>query len=291
MKWYAVMGCDAMVRYGMVWYSLVSYHTLWYRMMYLDPNQDCTYVEVLLTVFFHDYGFLFIIYLTGKRSHNTASVSLGLGSPTRFTSSSSEQTNPTGDVKNSELQHVDLDSMENDNTSSSIFTSRLSSRMSLTEKLELTFGTSGFLLREILLDFCSFLSKVLVGSHNQELLMEGLSCLKSESVVELVMLLCSQEWQNSLQRHAGSAFMDLINEGRMVSHATRERLVLTTSEALFILQKLKDVDGEKHEYFQNASDLANDIFVHKGAIHEHITSATHERDENTAKRQFQKVKI
>lgn len=215
-------------------------------------------------------------------------ISLGPCSPIRHTSSSSDAGN-AGAAKNGELEHVDLDSQEKE-PSSPAFTSRLSSRMSLSEKLELTFGTSGFLLREILLDFCSFLSKVLVGSHNQELLMEGLSCLKSESVVELVMLLCSQEWQNSLQRHAGSAFMDLINEGRMVSHATRERLVLTTSEALFILQKLKDVDGQKHEYFQSASDLANDTFVHKGATHDHITSATREKDENTARRQFQKVK-
>jgi hypothetical protein len=34
--------------------------------------------------------------------------------------------------------------------------------------------------------------------------------------VELVMLLCSQEWQNSLQKHAGLAFIELINEGRYV---------------------------------------------------------------------------
>ncbi|CAF3939740.1 unnamed protein product, partial [Rotaria sp. Silwood1] len=40
----------------------------------------------------------------------------------------------------------------------------------------------------------------LVGSHGQELLPSGLHALKeSASVVELVMLLCSQEWQNSLQ--------------------------------------------------------------------------------------------
>lgn len=43
----------------------------------------------------------------------------------------------------------------------------------------------------------------------------GLSTFKnSQSVVELVMLLCSQEWQNSLQKHAGLAFIELINEGR-----------------------------------------------------------------------------
>jgi hypothetical protein len=45
----------------------------------------------------------------------------------------------------------------------------------------------------------------------------GLTTFKnSNSVVELVMLLCSQEWQNSLQKHAGLAFIELINEGRYV---------------------------------------------------------------------------
>ena len=43
----------------------------------------------------------------------------------------------------------------------------------------------------------------------------GLVTLRqSTSVVELVMLLCSQEWQNSLQKHAGLAFIELVNEGR-----------------------------------------------------------------------------
>ncbi len=68
-----------------------------------------------------------------------------------------------------------------------------------------------------MVDFAPFLSKTLVGSHGQDLLMEGkvLATFKtSTSVVELVMLLCSQEWQNSLQKHAGLAFIELINEGR-----------------------------------------------------------------------------
>jgi len=34
------------------------------------------------------------------------------------------------------------------------------------------------------------------------------------SVVELVMMLCSQEWQNSIQKNAGLRFIELINEGR-----------------------------------------------------------------------------
>ena len=46
-------------------------------------------------------------------------------------------------------------------------------------------------------------------------LFSGLVTLRqSTSVVELVMLLCSQEWQNSLQKHAGLAFIELVNEGR-----------------------------------------------------------------------------
>lgn len=49
----------------------------------------------------------------------------------------------------------------------------------------------------------------------ERMISSGLSTFKnSQSVVELVMLLCSQEWQNSLQKHAGLAFIELINEGR-----------------------------------------------------------------------------
>jgi hypothetical protein len=36
------------------------------------------------------------------------------------------------------------------------------------------------------------------------------------SVIELVMLLCSQEWQTSLQKHAGLAFIELVNEGLVI---------------------------------------------------------------------------
>ncbi len=87
----------------------------------------------------------------------------------------------------------------------------------LTQKLEQALGSVCPLLREIMVDFAPFLSKTLVGSHGQDLLMEGkaITTFKtSTSVVELVMLLCSQEWQNSLQKHAGLAFIELINEGR-----------------------------------------------------------------------------
>uniref|UniRef100_F7B8P1 Neurobeachin n=1 Tax=Ornithorhynchus anatinus TaxID=9258 RepID=F7B8P1_ORNAN len=65
--------------------------------------------------------------------------------------------------------------------------------MSITAKLERALEKVAPLLREIFVDFAPFLSRTLLGSHGQELLIEGLVCMKSStSVVELVMLLCSQ---------------------------------------------------------------------------------------------------
>lgn len=124
---------------------------------------------------------------------------------------------------------------------------------SLTQKLEMALGSVCPLLREIMVDFAPFLSKTLVGSHGQELLMEGkgLTTFKnSNSVVELVMLLCSQEWQNSLQKHAGLAFIELINEGRLLSHAMKDHIVRVANEAEFILNRMRADDVVKHADFE-----------------------------------------
>lgn len=55
---------------------------------------------------------------------------------------------------------------------------------SLTHKLEAALGSVCPLLREIMVDFAPFLSKTLVGSHGQELLMEG-----KGNYIELCLLL------------------------------------------------------------------------------------------------------
>ena len=104
-----------------------------------------------------------------------------------------------------------------------------------------------------MVDFAPFLSKTLVGSHGQDLLMEGkaITTFKtSTSVVELVMLLCSQEWQNSLQKHAGLAFIELINEGRLLSHAMKDHIVRVANEAEFILNRMRADDVLKHAEFE-----------------------------------------
>ncbi|KAJ8932339.1 hypothetical protein NQ314_014703 [Rhamnusium bicolor] len=129
---------------------------------------------------------------------------------------------------------------------------------SLTQKLEMALGSVCPLLREIMVDFAPFLSKTLVGSHGQELLMEGkgLTTFKnSNSVVELVMLLCSQEWQNSLQKHAGLAFIELINEGRLLSHAMKDHIVRVANEAEFILNRMRADDVLKHADFEVGEEL------------------------------------
>uniref|UniRef100_A0A1I8F9R8 DUF1088 domain-containing protein n=1 Tax=Macrostomum lignano TaxID=282301 RepID=A0A1I8F9R8_9PLAT len=124
---------------------------------------------------------------------------------------------------------------------------------SLTQRLEAALSSAAPLLREIFIDFSGFLSKTLIGSHGQELLVGGLVTLKeSSSVVELVMLLCSQEWQNSLQKHAGLAFIELVNEGRILSHATRDHIVRVANEAEFILNRMRAEDVQKHADFEQA---------------------------------------
>uniref|UniRef100_A0A8C9U6A5 LPS-responsive vesicle trafficking, beach and anchor containing n=1 Tax=Scleropages formosus TaxID=113540 RepID=A0A8C9U6A5_SCLFO len=128
------------------------------------------------------------------------------------------------------------------------------SSMSISEKLEQALEGAAALLRDIFVDFAPFLSRTLLGSHGQELLAEGtgLLCMKSSgSVVELVMLLCSQEWQCSIQKNAGVAFIDLVNEGRLLSRAMKEHLVRVANEAKFILSRQHNDDVHKHAEFES----------------------------------------
>ncbi|CAM9446147.1 unnamed protein product [Lampetra fluviatilis] len=125
---------------------------------------------------------------------------------------------------------------------------------SITQRLERALESTAPLLREIFVDFSPYLSRTLLGSHGQELLLQGsgLASIKSStSVVELVMLLCSQEWQNSIQKHAGLAFIELVNEGRILCHAMKEHLVRVGSEADFILERQRADEINKHAEFES----------------------------------------
>ncbi|XP_063831784.1 neurobeachin-like [Ostrinia nubilalis] len=164
---------------------------------------------------------------------------------------------------------------------------------SLTHKLETALGPVCPLLREIMLDFAPFLSKTLVGSHGQELLMEGkgLQTFKSStSVVELVMLLCSQEWQNSLQKHAGLAFIELINEGRLLSHAMRDHIVRVANEAEFILNRMRADDVLKHADFECLCATTSAERAEEERTCERLIAAARRRDTAAAARLLDKLR-
>ncbi|XP_077449030.1 neurobeachin a isoform X5 [Stigmatopora argus] len=163
---------------------------------------------------------------------------------------------------------------------------------SITTKLERALEKVAPLLREIFVDFAPFLSRTLLGSHGQELLIEGtgLVCMKSStSVVELVMLLCSQEWQNSIQKNAGLAFIELINEGRLLCHAMKDHIVRVANEAEFILNRQRAEDVHKHAEFEsNCAQYAADRREEEKMC-DHLIGAAKHRDHVTANQLKQKI--
>ncbi|XP_034836250.1 neurobeachin isoform X5 [Maniola hyperantus] len=186
--------------------------------------------------------------------------------------------------------HPDNETLAGLTMNASMSADGVSREASLTHKLETALGPVCPLLREIMLDFAPFLSKTLVGSHGQELLMEGLQTFKSStSVVELVMLLCSQEWQNSLQKHAGLAFIELINEGRLLSHAMRDHIVRVANEAEFILNRMRADDVLKHADFECLCATTNQERGEEERTCERLIAAARRRDQASAARLLDKL--
>ncbi|MFT7815131.1 lipopolysaccharide-responsive and beige-like anchor protein [Arapaima gigas] len=167
-----------------------------------------------------------------------------------------------------------------------------SSSMSISERLEQALEGPATLLREIFVDFAPFLSRTLLGSHGQELLAEGtgLLCMKSGgSVVELVMLLCSQEWQNSIQKNAGVAFIELVNEGRLQSRAMKEHLVRVANEAEFILSRQRSDDVHKHAEFESQSAQYSAERRSEEKVCDNLIRAARYRDHVTATQLINKI--
>ncbi|XP_065110775.1 lipopolysaccharide-responsive and beige-like anchor protein [Paramisgurnus dabryanus] len=164
--------------------------------------------------------------------------------------------------------------------------------MSISERLEHALEKAAPLLREIFVDFAPFLSRTLLGSHGQELLSEGTSlvCMKSSSsVVELVMLLCSQEWQNSIQKNAGLAFIELVNEGRLLSHTMKDHLVRVANEAEFILSRQRAEDIHKHAEFESHCAQYTAEKRDEEKMCDHLIRAAKYRDHVTSTQLIQKI--
>jgi hypothetical protein len=151
--------------------------------------------------------------------------------------------------------------------------------ISITEKLEKALTNVSPFLKDIFLEFSIILSKIIVGSHGQELITSGLSALRqSSSVIELVMLLCSQEWQTSLQKHAGLSFIELVNEGRLLAHASKDHIVRVANEADFILNRMRADDIKKHSDFEQVSAQTSLERREEELICEHLITAARKRD-------------
>uniref|UniRef100_A0A8C1LXI6 Neurobeachin n=1 Tax=Cyprinus carpio TaxID=7962 RepID=A0A8C1LXI6_CYPCA len=144
--------------------------------------------------------------------------------------------------------------------------------MSITTKLERALEKVAPLLREIFVDFAPFLSRTLLGSHGQELLIEG-----------------TDEWQNSIQKNAGLAFIELINEGRLLCHAMKDHIVRVANEAEFILNRQRAEDVHKHAEFEsNCAQYAADR-KEEETMCDHLISAAKHRDHVTANQLKQKI--
>uniref|UniRef100_A0A8C2FWE5 Neurobeachin n=1 Tax=Cyprinus carpio TaxID=7962 RepID=A0A8C2FWE5_CYPCA len=154
--------------------------------------------------------------------------------------------------------------------------------MSITTKLERALEKVAPLLREIFVDFAPFLSRTLLGSHGQELLIEGTDVLH-------LSLFFSFEWQNSIQKNAGLAFIELINEGRLLCHAMKDHIVRVANEAEFILNRQRAEDVHKHAEFEsNCAQYAADR-KEEETMCDHLISAAKHRDHVTANQLKQKI--
>ncbi|CAF4584365.1 unnamed protein product, partial [Rotaria sp. Silwood2] len=127
---------------------------------------------------------------------NSMDINNTSATATQYASIASIPTGSQSTINKSQLPESKLP----DYPKANFATTEPSSAMNITEKLERALSNIAPFLRDIFTEFSHILTKTLVGSHGQELLPSGLHALKqTASVVELVMLLCSQEWQNSLQ--------------------------------------------------------------------------------------------
>ena len=172
---------------------------------------------------------------------------------------------------------------------------RTSSKVkNISQQLNGSMAGSVGLLSDIMVDFQEYLSSTLLGSHGQDLVKEGLgnidlesskninsnknnnnviSSVSSNQIVSIVMLLCSQEWQNSIQKNAGLAFIELINEGRVFCHNMKDNIVQVAKTAETILQRQKAEVIKQHASFQQTCAIEYDQQRQEDAQYDQLINA------------------
>ncbi|CAF1540124.1 unnamed protein product, partial [Rotaria sp. Silwood1] len=138
------------------------------------------------------------------------------------------------------------------------------SSMNITKKLERALSNIAPFLRDIFIEFSYILTKTLVGSYGQELLPSGLHALKqTASVVEL--------------KHAGLAFIELVNEGRLLSHTSKDHVVKVANEADFIVNRMRADDICKASEFEQLSAQTTVECKSEKQLCEHFITAARQR--------------
>ncbi|TNN17645.1 Neurobeachin, partial [Schistosoma japonicum] len=153
----------------------------------------------------------------------------------------------------------------------------------LADSLDISLSSAGLLLKDLFIEFMDYFSKTLIGTHGQELMPSILPFLqRTSSVIELVMLLCSQEWQTSLQKYAGWAFIELVNEGRLVSHSIRDHLYRVAVEGGIILNQLQLANTQQHTKFEEITAHTMASLREEEQLHKNVIASTRLRDAHLA---------
>ncbi|XP_076852724.1 LOW QUALITY PROTEIN: lipopolysaccharide-responsive and beige-like anchor protein [Brachyhypopomus gauderio] len=98
-----------------------------------------------------------------------------------------------------------------------------------------------------------------------------------------------QEWQNSIQKNAGLAFIELVNEGRLLSHTMKDHLVRVANEAEFILSRQRAEDIHKHAEFESHCAQYAAEKRDEEKMCDHLIRAAKYRDHMTATQLIQKI--
>ncbi|XP_064880180.1 lipopolysaccharide-responsive and beige-like anchor protein [Oncorhynchus nerka] len=99
----------------------------------------------------------------------------------------------------------------------------------------------------------------------------------------------TSEWQNSIQKNAGLAFIELVNEGRLLSHTMKDHLVRVANEAEFILSRQRAEDIHKHAEFESHCAQYSAEKRDEEKMCDHLIRAAKYRDHVTATQLIQKI--
>lgn len=92
-----------------------------------------------------------------------------------------------------------------------------------------------------------------------------------------------------MQKHAGLAFIELVNEGRLLAHTSLDHTVRVANEAHFILSRMRAEDVQKHSEFTRLCAIMHQERQAEEKLSEHLIASARSRDEELANKLRSKV--